>query len=173
VIDFLGEYPWLLPGIVAALVVGVALSGRAAGWLGTTRPVAAVMLVTLLVILAATLAPPGLSPAVETVAQGTCDLSRIGLPSPAQLFARDVAGNVLAFIPLGFAIGMIPRSRRKALVLAGAVALPFLIEAVQLVATPLGRLCQSGDVVDNLTGLVIGLVVAAVYQRLRRGGSRA
>ena len=51
--------------------------------------------------------------------------------------------------------------------------MPFLIEAVQLVATPLGRVCQSGDVVDNLTGLVIGLVAAAAYLRLRRGRSRA
>jgi len=172
VTDFLGEYPWLLPGIVVALLGGIAFSGRLAGWLGTTRPVAAVMLVTLLVILAATLAPPGRSPAVVTVAPGTCDLSRIGFPSPAQLFARDVAGNVVAFIPLGFAIGVVPRSRRKAAVLAGAVVLPFVIEAVQLVATPLGRLCQSGDVVDNLTGLVIGLVAAAGYLWLRRTRSR-
>jgi hypothetical protein len=173
VIDFLGEYPWLLPGTVAALLVGIGLSARAATWLGTTRPVATVIVMALLVILAATLAPPGRSPAVETVAPGTCDLSRIGFPSPAQLLGRDVAGNVLAFIPLGFAIGLVPRSRRKALVLAGAAALPVLIEAIQLVATPLGRLCQSGDVVDNLTGLVIGLVAAAAYLRLRRGRSPA
>ena len=31
----------------------------------------------------------------------------------------------------------------------------------------------SGDVVDNLTGLVIGLVAAAAYLHLRRGRSRA
>jgi VanZ like family len=173
VIDFLGEYPWLLPGTIAALLVGIALSERVASWLGTTRPVAAVIVVALVVILAATLAPPGRSPAVETVAPGTCDLSRIGFPSPAQLFARDVAGNVLAFIPLGFAIGLVPRSRRKGMVLIGAVALPFLIEAIQLLATPLGRLCQSGDVMDNLTGLVIGLAAAAVFVGLRRRRSRA
>ena len=66
------------------------------------------------------------------------------------------------FIPLGFAIAMVPRSRRKAAVLAAAVALPFVIEATQLVVTPLGRACQSADVVDNLTGLVLGLVAGAV-----------
>ena len=172
-IEFLQEYPWLLPGAIVALLLGYALSERAARWLGTTRPVAFVLLVTVLVILAATLAPPGRSPAVVTVAPGTCDLSRIGFASPAQLLARDVAGNVLAFIALGFAIGLVPRSRRKALVVAGAIALPVLIEAIQLVATPLGRLCQSGDVIDNLTGLVIGLVAAAVYVRVRRGRQRA
>ncbi len=32
---------------------------------------------------------------------------------------------------------------------------------------------SSGDVVDNLTGLVIGLVAAAAYLHLRRGRSRA
>ncbi len=173
-IDFLGEYPWLLPGTIAALLVGIAFSGRAARWLGVSRPVAAVMLVTLLVILAATLAPPGHSDALGRGSTRTCDLSRIGPPPLAQLLApSDVTGNVLGFIPLGFTIGLIPRSRRKALVLGGAVALPFLIEAIQLAATPLGRVCQSGDVVDNLTGLVIGLVAAAVFVRLRREGRPA
>lgn len=172
--EFLEEYPWFLPGTIVALVVGIGLSNRAARWLGVTRPVAVVMLVTTLVILAATLAPPGRPHAFQVVAPGSCDFSRFGPPPLDQLLApSDVTGNVLGFIPLGFAIGMVPRSRRKAFVLAAAVAMPFLIEAVQLVATPIGRVCQSGDVVDNLTGLAIGLVAAAAYLRLRRGGSRA
>ena len=170
----MGEYPWLVPGAIAALLVGIALSDRAARWLGVTRPVAAVLLVTLLVILAATLAPPGRPHAFQVVAPGTCDFSRFGLPPLGQLLApSDVTGNVLGFIPLGFAIGLVPRSRRKALVLAGAIALPFLIEALQLMVTPLGRVCQSGDVVDNLTGLAIGLLAAAGYVRLWRGTTRA
>ena len=167
---FMGDYPWLVPGSLVALAIGIALSSRAARWLGVTRPVAALMLVTFLVILAATLAPPGRSPAIEIVASGTCDLSRFAFaPLEPLLAPSDVTGNVLGFIPLGFTIGLVRRSRRKALVLAGAVVLPFLIEAIQLVATPLGRACQSGDVVDNLTGLVIGLVAAAGYVRLRGG----
>jgi glycopeptide antibiotics resistance protein len=66
------------------------------------------------------------------------------------------------FIPLGFAMALAARSSRKAAVLAGAFALPFLIEATQLVVTPLRRGCQSADVTDNLTGLVLGLTAGTV-----------
>ncbi len=70
------------------------------------------------------------------------------------------------FIPLGFAIALVPRSCRKAVVLAAAVALPFVIETTQLVVVALDRACQSADVVDNLTGLLVGLVAGAVVARL-------
>ena len=46
--------------------------------------------------------------------------------------------------------------------------LPFARPSISL-----GPRYQSGDVVDNLTGLVIGLVAAAGYVRLRRWRSRA
>ncbi len=38
-----------------------------------------------------------------------------------------------------------------------AIALPFAIETIQLLLPVLDRACESADVVDNLTGLVIGL----------------
>ena len=41
-----------------------------------------------------------------------------------------------------------------------SLAFPPAIEAIQLVVTPLGRSVQSVDVVDNLTGLVVGLATA-------------
>ena len=46
--------------------------------------------------------------------------------------------------------------------LLAAIALPFAIEAVQFAVTPLGRACQSADVVDNLTGLLVGLVAGTI-----------
>ena len=55
----MGEYPWLVPGTIAALWAGVAFGGRVATWLGVTRPVGVVMVAMFLIILAATLAPPG------------------------------------------------------------------------------------------------------------------
>ena len=57
--------------------------------------------------------------------------------------------------------------------LAVALALPFAIEATQLVVIPLGRACQGADVIDNLTGLVIGLMAGAVLGRLRPESRRA
>ena len=45
--------------------------------------------------------------------------------------------------------------------MAVAIASPFLIETTQLVLPILGRGCQSADVFDNLTGLLIGAVIGA------------
>ena len=46
--------------------------------------------------------------------------------------------------------------------------LPASIELIQLLVPPLGRECQSADVIDNLTGLVVGLA-AGVVARLLAG----
>jgi hypothetical protein len=59
-----------------------------------------------------------------------------------------------------------------------AAALPFLIEGVQFfVGAPIGRACQSADVFDNLTGLLLGYVGGAAIivgrealGRFRNGG---
>ena len=80
---------------------------------------------------------------------------------------------MVMFIPLGFAIAVVPRSPRKAAVLVAAVALPFVIEATQLLVAPLGRACQSADVFDNLLGLVVGLGVGSVVGRIGRGAYSA
>ena len=42
-----------------------------------------------------------------------------------------------------------------------AAALPFLIEGIQFFGAPIGRECQSADVFDNLTGLLLGYVGGA------------
>jgi glycopeptide antibiotics resistance protein len=70
------------------------------------------------------------------------------------------------FIPLGATIGLVPRSRRMAVVLIAAIALPFAIETAQLLLPVLDRACESADVVDNLTGLFIGLSGGVVAGRI-------
>ena len=81
--------------------------------------------------------------------------------------------NVLLFVPLGVSIALLPRSRLKAAIVVVAIALPFAIEAAQLVVLWLDRACESADVVDNLTGLAIGLGGGIVARRLAAGpGSR-
>ena len=118
------------------------------------------------VILAGTMSPLNAGRGLDPSHPGSCDLSQIGLPSLDQLHLHsDITGNIVMFIPLGFAIALVPRSRRKAAVLAAAVALPFAIEATQLVVVSLGRACESADISDNLTGLVIGLAAGAVVAR--------
>ena len=165
--EWVGQLPWLIPGCLVALVVSTLASGRTAHWLGCSRPLAWLLLMSLGVILAGTLTPLAAGSALERSHPGSCDLSRVGPPSLLQLQGPgDALGNILMFVPLGFVIAVLPRSRRKAAVLLCAAALPFVIEVTQLLLLPLGRACESADVVDNLTGLVIGLAAGAVVSGL-------
>jgi hypothetical protein len=160
---WLSPLPWLIPGCLLALVVSTPASARVARGLDVRRPVAWMLLMSMGVILAGTLTPLVVENRLGLSHPGSCDLSRIGPPSLDQFpWPGDVLGNMAMFIPLGFAIAVVPRSHRKAAVLVAAVALPFVIEATQLRVAPLGRACESGDVVDNLTGLFIGLAAGAV-----------
>ncbi len=56
-------------------------------------------------------------------------------------------------------IGLVQASRPRLALILFAVIVPVAIETIQLLAPVLDRGCQSADVVDNLTGLLIGLVI--------------
>ena len=165
--------PWFLPGVAIAVVVSLAASGVVGRALGVRRAVAWAILLSLGIILAATWTPQ--AEALESGARGpaSCDLSRIGL-APIQGYLRpgDSIGNVLMFVPLGAAIGLIPRSRRKTAIVVAAIALPFAIEATQLAVPWLDRACESADVVDNLMGLMLGLVAGSLAAWIARGVER-
>ena len=167
--------PWFLPGVVVALVLGVPLSRPVARALGAPRAVAYLLAVSVGAILAATL-PPGAG-GFDRLADehGGCHLQRLWLADAhAYLSVSEVSLNVLLFVPLGVALALLPRSTRARTVAIAALALPIAIEALQVVLTPLGRACESGDVVDNLIGLVIGLIIGGVLSlviRLVRGST--
>jgi len=155
--EVLTSLPWLIPGVVVALVIGVLAGARVGGRLGFHPMLGALLLFSLGVILAGTLTPLAAEEVLPPEARATCDLSRTWLATPIDLASRDdVLLNILLFMPFGFAIGSIPWSWRKVVVTIAAIGLPFLIEGIQLTALSLGRGCQSADVIDNLTGLVIG-----------------
>jgi hypothetical protein len=154
------SYPGFLPGMVVSIVIGYVANGRIARALGVGRILAYSLVFSAMLILSATLTPGGDPP---HHAPGSCDFSRLGpAPIAAILTIGDPSLNVFLFVPLGAALGLLPRSRRKAGLLVAAMALPFAIETIQLLAVPLDRACQSADVADNLTGLAIGLVVGTL-----------
>jgi glycopeptide antibiotics resistance protein len=161
--------PWLLPGIAIALVVSIVASGAVGRTLRVARPVAWLMVLSLGVILAATMTPQWEALAYGARGSSSCDFSRVGLAPLRELLRfGDTSGNVLMFIPLGVTIALMPRSRRMAVMLIVAIALPFAIEITQMLLPVLDRACESADVVDNLTGLGIGLgggVVAGWFGR--------
>jgi hypothetical protein len=161
--------PWFAPGLILSFAIGLPLSGPVRRMLRTRRSVSYLLIVSLGAILAATL-PPGAAGFDRIGAGiGACDLERRGLATAHDyLSVSEVSLNVLLFIPLGLAIALLPWSRRTLAVAGAAFALPFVIELAQLAVPILGRECQSGDVIDNLLGLVLGLVSGAITVALAR-----
>ncbi len=165
--DYLRDFAWFWPGVAITIVLGIALSPRAARALKVGWPVALILILGFGLIVSATLTPSREAVRFGAVGTGTCDLGRIGIASIREVLDMgDPTFNILLYVPLGFAIGLFPSSRRKVALIVAAIALPFVIETIQLVAISLDRACQSADVSDNLTGLVVGLVLGVVTGRL-------
>lgn len=154
----LRDYAWFGPGIVVSLAVSLATSGYVGRLMGISRAHGWLLVMSLGLVLSATITPSREALLFGAQGSGTCDFSTPGLSWWAPPRLDDASLNTLLFVPLGIAIGLCPRSRPKLIILAGAVALPAAIELIQLVAVPLGRECQSSDVVDNVLGLVLGIV---------------
>ena len=162
-IPALAALPWFLPGFAISVVVGYVVRHRAARVLGASPLLGWAVVVSLGIVASATLTPLH-EAAFEGGVQTTgCDFSRVGLASLEDVLELgDTFLNILLFIPLGAALGLLPRSRRKGWLVLGGLSLPFVIETTQLIATPLDRACQSADVVDNVSGLLIGFVIGSV-----------
>ena len=154
--------PWFLPGTFVAVVLGAALARPLGRLLRVRAAIAWALVITFGMIVSATLTPlHGLfNPAAIG---GTCDFSRMGLaPLRDVSHLGDTSLNILLFVPFGMTIGVVPGRRQKAILVILAIALPFMIETVQLLVPAIERGCQSADVFDNLTGLVIGLAIGAL-----------
>jgi len=159
--------PWFLPGLAISVAIGLVASGGVGRALGVRRALAAALIVSLGTILSATLTPLRAALQFGAVGTGSCDFSRIGLAPLSELLRfNDTSLNVLLFMPLGVSIAFMPRSRPVVIILVAAIALPFAVEMTQLLVPWLDRACESADVVDNLTGLVLGLAGGAVVGRL-------
>ena len=154
---------WFVPGVAVSVLLGLVVARPLARRLRTSPPVALLFIVGLGAILSATLTPiaPGIDGPPSSV--GTCDFHRMTLAPLAVLMRiNDTSLNVALFMPIGLAVGLLPWSWQKVMVLIVALALPFLVETVQLLAPSLDRSCESADVIDNLTGLFAGLIAGTV-----------
>lgn len=168
--SFSDSVPWFLPGILASVAISLVANGRVAATLAVPRAIATAGIVSLGIISSATLSP--LRAAIESGAtsSGSCDLSRVGLASLAELMAvssNDTLLNVALFFPLGLVIGLAPRSGHKTALILACIPLPFLIETTQLLVPSLARACESADVFDNLTGLALGLAAGSILSGVR------
>ncbi|HLO36556.1 MAG TPA: VanZ family protein [Candidatus Deferrimicrobium sp.] len=163
----MGNVPWFWPGLAISVLLGIVAAARVSRSLAIGRVHAAVLVVAVGIIVAATLTPLRVALTSGAVGSGVCDLSRIGPPSLRDLVGlTDATLNLVLFAPLGAAIGLLPRTSQRVALLVVAVAGPFAIETIQLLAPILARGCQSADVVDNLTGLVAGLLIGIALRKV-------
>jgi hypothetical protein len=149
------------------LLVATLLATRAGRALGVHPLVAATLIAGCGAVLAATLTPSWDAILWGARGDGGCDMSRLWFApwSDLQSF-NDISLNILLFVPLGFAVGMLPRRRLSTALLVGAVALPFGVEGTQMVVRQLDRACQGSDVFDNLSGLVVGVLIAVAARKV-------
>lgn len=163
--------PWFLPILMLAALLGLLMGGRLGRWLGVPRLVAWGLVMSVGLIVASTLSPVHRESGPVAQPFLSCDVSRVGPAALSELTrVSDPLINILLFAPLGFVIALVPKASQRAGLIVGAVCLPFLIEAAQSAVTGLGRGCETADVVDNLTGLALGLALGAsvmlVFRRL-------
>jgi hypothetical protein len=168
--------PLFVPGVLLSISLALLASPGLANRLGISRAHAALLILAIGAILSATLTPQ--EGALQGVlGSGRCDFSR-WRPAPLREYVAggDIEGNVLLFLPLGVAVGLMPsRGPRLRLLLFGLI-LPFAIEGIQLVLPILDRACESADVVDNGLGMLLGFggarLAALAVGAMRRGTGR-
>lgn len=160
---FVANVPWFLPAFIASIIVAVVAGPRVARRLGCSPAIGVLLLASVGLIVAATLTP--LVDAIEggVWSSGTCSTRRVGYATPATyLRLSEATLNVLLFVPLGIAIGLLPWSRRTAALVVSGLVLTLLVEGTQMLVPLLGRGCETADIVDNGTGLLLGVAMGRI-----------
>jgi glycopeptide antibiotics resistance protein len=155
--------PWYGPALAIALLVSLLAFRRVARALRAPEPLAFLLLASLAGIVALTVTPGDDAFSPYNVVGCLLEIVRpIGI---ARLLTFGERGlNVLLFLPFGVCVGLLPSSPRKLAVGIGALALPFLVEGIQYALPALDRKCSAVDIIDNLSGLMIGLAAGLLIQ---------
>jgi glycopeptide antibiotics resistance protein len=164
----MSSLPLLVPVFVVGLVVAAVACRRVAAWLWMPWWAAFVLIAGLGLVVALTLTPVRSGAVVVVDAVSLVPFTPDGpiVRPPTQWWRLDDRTlNVLVFIPIGFAVMFVGRPAVRVVLVAGALALPWVIEGTQLVVTWLARGPQWQDVVDNTVGVLIGLLVGWVVSR--------
>jgi hypothetical protein len=148
---------------ITALLVFVVL-GPLLGALLARRPraCAALLAASLVAVVALTLTPDGDAPPAVAC---TVQLPYLSATSVESL------SNVLLLAPTALLAGVL--LRRPVVASGGAVLLSAAIETVQAVLPGIGRACDTGDLLTNALGAMLGGALAAIALRLARRRGRA
>jgi len=169
--SFLNSTPWLWPALAIAVAVSLALFRPLARALHAPRVAALLILLGLTGIVALTLTPG--EDAFAPYLFQDCFVRLVPPIGVGRVLNFGERGlNVLLFIPLGLGLGLLPGSRVKVGLVGAALVLPFAIEAFQYLVPALDRSCSTVDVIDNLTGLIVGLAVGLAGRLVVSHGQR-
>ncbi|WP_162460182.1 MULTISPECIES: VanZ family protein [unclassified Mycolicibacterium] len=172
-ISLVEALPWVIPGMAVTAVIACAAAGRVARRARTESWIAFVLIMSVGTVLAATLTPANGPIRDEYPPLGRCNFSRIGPVHLSAYLQFDKPGlNVILFLPLGLALGLLGRSPATARLLLAAAALSPTIESIQSLLPMFGRGCATGDVVDNVLGLGIGFTLGALLSVIRARRTR-
>jgi hypothetical protein len=158
----ISDLPFFWPAALLGLAAAVAVSVAVAMALRTSAVTVFGLLGSAGLIMVATLTPASTS----YFGGGACVLDHLTLPSVSDLLSpNETSLNVVLFTPLGIACTLL--RRWPAVAVAGLVStvFPVMIELAQHQLAGLGRVCSSADVVNNLTGLAIGLAAGVAVVR--------
>jgi hypothetical protein len=158
----ISDLPFFWPAALLGLAGAVALSVLLAVALRTSAVTVFGLLASAGLITVATLTPASTSYFVG----GDCVLDQVTLPSLSDLLSpNETSLNVVLFVPLGIACTLLRRWPSVAVAALVSAGYPIMIELAQHQLAGLGRVCSSADVVNNLTGLIIGLAVGVAVLR--------
>ena len=132
--------PWFLPGLAATTAIALAVAGRVARRLHTATWIAFLLVMSVGIVLAATIPPDGGGFSHDPSAPGGCDFGRIGL-APFSHYVRlgETSLNAALFVPLGLALGLQSRPKAATGVFVAALGIPLAIEAAQWLVSMLDR----------------------------------
>jgi hypothetical protein len=168
---------WFWPSITVAFAMSAVLSSGVARLLRIDRGLAQFLVLSIGLVVAATLSPIRAPIGVDLTALRGCDFGRRWLATLPELTSwSPVTLTIAAFLPAGVAIALLPPSIRSAIVALSVAALPVAIEVIHYLVPVLARACKSGNAIDGWAGLGIGLVggiAVRVGLRLLRRGRRA
>ena len=156
----------LIAGSGVVLAAVTALVARRFGWPWSI--LLGLLLWSLVIIAVLTLIPPNGPPGVVSAEDRLAGCSwDIGGPAPDGFWIFPGGQRVLnavAFVPSGVLLVLTAARWRSAWVtvplgLVGLAAYSTLIELTQLAAARIDRACDVTDIVDNVTGAVIGVII--------------
>ena len=168
-----------IPELVVPVVVAYAVLGAWWVWRGRDR-----LAVTLERVLlggavafatAVTMSPPGVTDKGVLAPDRSCAIHTVHLGLAAVTADDQRILNVLLLVPVGLFTALVASRLSRSLgwtVALVSAALPFAYEAGQQVFRGLQRACDTTDLADNLTGVLLGLAAGVLLVGLRWAARR-